>query len=394
MNSFFSNIDEIEATIYQTKPEELENLAQVNVEIYNFVNSKKVLKTLSNIYQLEREPQTFGEFMAWIKCRNHAPIECINHAMEKGYVNLFLYFYVDNKSWQERSSSSWDPYIWTDMTIWLLEQRNSQLLEVALEPYEGLTDTKKIRKLASVIYQLAEKNNSLALLITLLNFYSLDITNYEILKKYINGIVGMSENKLLDLTILENYLNENGVLDADFYNFVADAASKKGLTDILIWSLNKGANNYYEIFGNLLVYEDYKIIYQLLSRYGGSIKTDVIDLILNVLFGHTPTSAWESFSDSNVDLNLLLRYIKEKWPETYQELLINYRSEEESKGDSQTESQDNSEDYREDNSEDNSEDDSEDNREGDSEDNREDDSKDDSEDDSEDYSEDDSEDEN
>jgi hypothetical protein len=75
--------------------------------------------------------------MAWIKCRNYAPIECIYKAMKKWYVNLFLYFYVDNKTWQEMLGRAEKSYIWIDMTIWLLEQGNTHLLEVALDPYEG-----------------------------------------------------------------------------------------------------------------------------------------------------------------------------------------------------------------------------------------------------------------
>jgi hypothetical protein len=48
MDPFFSNIDEIEATIYQTNPDHLENLAQVNVEIHKLLPQGKFKKSFKN----------------------------------------------------------------------------------------------------------------------------------------------------------------------------------------------------------------------------------------------------------------------------------------------------------------------------------------------------------
>jgi hypothetical protein len=328
MDPFFSNVDEIEATIYQTHPEDLQNLAQVNVEIFDLLNSKKVLKVLAKIYQLARMPESFGEFMAWIKCKNASPIECVKYAMKKGYINLFLYFYLDDKNWQEQLTPLEKLHTGIDMTIWILEQGDKQLLEVALDPHNKLTDQEKIGKIKFLISQLAYEPNSLALLIRLVKFYSLDITDEQILSNYIDGIFDVSTNVLLELKNLKNYLNNNNILNVKFYNAVAKVASEYNSIDILFWSMKKGANNYYEILINLLAVKNYKIIYQILSEYENNIATDVIDSFLLELFGETPFSAWERFSDPDVDLNLLLRLIKEKFPDIYQKLLTDYLEDE------------------------------------------------------------------
>jgi hypothetical protein len=74
----------------------------------------------------------------------------------------------------------------------------------------------------------------------------------------------------------------------------------------------------------LIKAENYKMTHQILSQYGDYIRADLIDAVLSEIFEHTEVSACEDFSDPNVDLNVLLRYVREKWPERYQQLLTDY----------------------------------------------------------------------
>jgi hypothetical protein len=89
--------------------------------------------------------------------------------------------------------------MWVIMKIWLLEQKDTHLLEWALEPYDNLPDEDIIIKLQKLITNLPLRDNSLTLLLTLLNFHSLHLTNFGILYVYVWGAVEKSIDALSDL---------------------------------------------------------------------------------------------------------------------------------------------------------------------------------------------------
>jgi hypothetical protein len=328
MEPSFTNIDEIEAFIYQTSPQELEFLSQVNSEIYKLLNTKKVLNKLTEIHELENKPESFEEFMTWVKCKTHSFLDCIYNAILKGHINLLSHIYdnlMENQSLDDIDSKTKIP-LWVLIIIWALEVGNNNILAYTLKPYIDTSGSDSIvNNLENIIYNLAHRGDSLTLLLRLLDFYQLDLDNFNVLYFYIDAIVNNSNKAISDLEILETYLTKSDLLTVNnFYNIVADTASTINAIDILLWSLDKGANNYLQILNNLLNISNYFMIHQILSQYEDLLSIDDVDSFILDLVLHMAYGGIDPWFTSDSDLKSLLKYIQGKWNDTYHNLIIEH----------------------------------------------------------------------
>jgi hypothetical protein len=331
MEPSFSNIDELEATIYQTDPKDLDKLAQVNLNIYNLLHTKPVLNRLVEIHDVKDNPRSFEEFMAWIKCRHYSALKCIYNAIAKNYINLFLYIYSNMDTKTKRSIEPQTKMTIEDLIfIWILELGNRELLKATLDEYEHLSGEEVADQLSSVTTNLAKRDNHFDLLMRLLDFFGLDLIYVNLLKAYITGIVDNSVDPLLDLKNLKSYL-DNKNIRVPFYDIVAEIAAYNDAIDILLWSIDEGANNYYQILVGLLTeHHDYNMIHQILAQHENNLDFDLIKSFLEALFEEMSRLHKSPFNNSNVALLLLLEYIEEKWSNIYNNLLRSYYYDEDS----------------------------------------------------------------